>query len=253
MISSASALPLPLAFGQPLALPLALPLPLPLALPLAFGQPSALPLPPFSPICSVCAMPDLVLPCLTCHRPQCETCFFALPNKKECEGCRLERILEMGEEEEEMEEEEEEEPGVLPPSPPSPPSPPLSALLDPVSSWGVGEVVEPGIFLSRPLWYPSEEEWRMTQQILESHILFTSSSAGPLPPVPYMKYLVGRVYDPYTRLTTEYLMSYEPIQSQSQPDSHWKRYMVTYYMFSPMPWERDLFAPYPLPLPLPLR
>ena len=218
------------------------------------------------PICSICATRDLVLPCLTCGRPQCETCFFhaSEEEKKQCQGCRLEKWLEMdqehdvwsvegleeegkeeeGKEEEGKEEEgkEEEEPGRM-------------VLF---SSFTVSsphpdypqECVEQGTMIFRPIVYPSEEEWRYASQVLESHILFTASDAGLSQPHPYARYLVGRVYDATpTSITTDYMLSYEH-DPRNPSKMMWIKYMATYYNQSPMPHEKNVFYPYRLPLSL---
>jgi hypothetical protein len=111
------------------------------------------------------------------------------------------------------------------------------------------EYVEPGTLLSRPIWHPSESDWRYATQVLESHILFTTSSAGLQPPVLYMKYLVGKVFDPFTGTIIEYMLSYEP-HPKNPCHYVWFRHITTYYQASPMPSEKNIFYPYPLPLPM---
>ena len=190
-----------------------------------------------SPVCSICSMSEGVLPCQTCHRFQCESCILSSSNQKECQGCHLDHLLlypeysfEDGFPALSLEEEEKEEPGYTTISDPNTNSIPLQY------------VVESGLSVVHPPWLPSEEEWTRAHQILESHILFATRS----PPVLYMKYIIGRVYHHRTCQTTEYIMAYEP--SSSHSGCQWNRYVVTFYLFSPVPWERDLFCPYPLPL-----
>lgn len=215
----------------------------------------------YQPICSLCNTESLVLPCVTCHRPQCETCFFTLsPSKKSCEGCRLERFLEMDREteyrgfqfdeevkeeegKEEGKEEEEAEPGNS--------YPPMV-----FEEFGPGpshpdypqEYVEAGTIIFRPILYPTEEDWKYATQILESQILFTTSDSGPQPPQLYTRYLVGRIYHSYpTSMTTDYMLSYE--HHPHRPSEFiWIKYMATYYNKSPMPHEKNMFYPHPLPL-----
>lgn len=208
------------------------------------------------PMCSICGTQDLILPCLTCYRRQCETCVKSAYSLTECEGCRLERVLAMDEDTEfwnvrEQEDEEdkedkdaEEEPGLLP-------APMVFEEFGPAHVSDPDypqEYVEPGTMIFREIPYPTEDEWRYAGQVLESHILFTTSDAGPQQPHPYTKYLVGRVYySSPTSITTDYMMSYEH-DPRNPSKMIWIKYIATYYNQSPMPHEKNAFYPYPLPL-----
>jgi hypothetical protein len=170
-----------------------------------------------------------------------------MDRETEYRGFRFEEEEEEEEEEakEEAKEEEEKEPG-------------LPVLSQPMVfvAFGSGpshpaypqEYVEHGTIVFRPIWYPSEDEWKYARQVLESHILFTTSDMGPQPPRPFTRYLVGRqYYSSPTSITTDYMLSYER-HPQNPSEFIWIKYMATYYNQSPMPHEKNVFYPYPLPL-----
>jgi hypothetical protein len=146
--------------------------------------------------------------------------------------------------EQEEEEEEEEEPGLLP-------APMVFEEFGPAHTSHPDypqEYVEPGTMIFRAIQYPTEDEWRYAGMVLESHIMFTTSDAGPQSPHPYTKYLVGRVYySSPTSITTDYMMAYEH-DPRDPSKMMWIKYMVTYYNQSPIPHEKNVFYPYPLPL-----
>ena len=97
--------------------------------------------------------------------------------------------------------------------------------------------------------YPSTSQWKQVEQILVSHIQFTTSSEGIQKPRPNMRYLVGRVNHRFTNravATTDYLMVYE--QNPHTGSYEWMRYVSTYYDKSAIPHDANIFYPYPLPL-----
>jgi hypothetical protein len=216
---------------------------------------------PFQPQCSICGTHELLLPCLACGRRQCEDCLLdTCASGDTCEGCRLEHFLSMdgpleedtalcssSSEDSSLCSSDSLEPGLV-----APPQP------DQRVPWEYGqdtrcprEFVEPGTMFFRRTYYPSEEEWKYTSQVLESHILFTTSDAGPQQPQPYTMYLVGRSYHSSpTSMTTDYMLAYEHHPRNPQT-FQWMRYMATYYNKSPMPHEKNVFYPYPLPIQVP--
>jgi hypothetical protein len=215
-------------------------------------------------LCAICRSADIVIPCLTCNRPQCEECYSKEDDLlRTCKGCRMEKDLEMNfmsesplsdfpppdEEQEQEQEEEEEEEGMVPP----PPSLQLSlGMMYHPNHLNAGpmEYLEPGVRRFDGLLYPTYHEWKHAENILIGHIQFTTSSYGVQQPWLFTKYLIGRMihrFANHSTLTTDYMLSYEP--DMVNPGRYvWQKYMSTYYNKSPCPYDENIFFPYPLPL-----
>ena len=230
-------------------------------------------------LCAICRSADLVIPCLTCNRPQCEECFSKEDDLlRSCKGCRMEKDLEMDflsesplsnlfcsadaeqeqeqeEQEQEEQEQEQEEQEEQEEQGPIPPPPTLQLHLNMMyhpSHLNAGpiEYLETGVRRFDGLLYPTYLEWKHAQNILISHIQFTTSSYGIQQPWLFTKYLVGQMihrFANHSSLTTDYMFAYEP--DPVNPGHYvWIKYMSTYYNKSPCPYDENIFFPYPLPL-----
>jgi len=233
-------------------------------------------------LCAICRSADLVIPCLTCNRPQCEECFSKEEDLlRSCKGCRMEHDLNMNfpvdfpsgtpleEQEPEQEEPEQEEPEQEPEQEPEeepeeeekqevvipPPRPALQLHLGMMyhpnhPNAGPIEYLETGVRRFEGLMYPTYLEWKNAENILLSHIQFTTSSYGIQQPWLFTKYLIGQMihrFPNHSTLTTDYMLAYEP--DIVNPGSYvWRKYMSTYYNKSPLPYDENIFFPYPLPL-----
>ena len=206
-------------------------------------------------LCAICSSSNLVIPCLTCERSQCEECFSKEEDRiRTCKGCRMELELEMNreevqEEKEEVQEEEEEEEEEPIPSPTRQLH--LGTLLHPTHpEFHPIEDIERGVRPFEGILYPSYLQWKHAENILVSHIMFTSSSAGiRLPRYDGLLYLVGQMihrFVNHSTLTTDYMLCY---QEDVNPGHYvWVKYMSTYFNRSPNPYGANIFYPYPLPL-----
>lgn len=225
-------------------------------------------------LCAICRSADLVIPCLTCNRPQCEECFSKEEDLlRSCKGCRMEQDLEMDpvlssddpfsfmeEPEQELEQEPEQEPEQeleqeLEQEVMIPPRPALQLHLGMMyhpnhPNAGPIEYLETGVRRFEGLMYPTYLEWKNAENILLSHIQFTTSSYGIQQPWLFTKYLIGQMihrFPNHSTLTTDYMLAYEP--DAVNPGSYvWRKYMSTYYNKSPLPYDENIFFPYPLPL-----
>ena len=218
-------------------------------------------------LCAICNSANLVIPCLTCERPQCEECFSKEDDRlRTCKGCRMELELEMNreeqevqeeekqeeEEEEEIQEEEEEEQEEEPIPPPPSRQLHLGTLLHPTHpEFHPIEDIERGVRPFEGTLYPSYREWKHAENILVSHIMFTSSSAGiQMPRYDGLLYLVGQMihrFVNHSTLTTDYMLRYQ--EDDVNPGHYvWVKYMSTYFNHSPNPHDVNIFYPYPLPL-----
>jgi hypothetical protein len=112
------------------------------------------------------------------------------------------------------------------------------------------EYLETGVRRFEGLMYPTYLEWKNAENILLSHIQFTTSSYGIQQPWLFTKYLIGQMihrFPNHSTLTTDYMLAYEP--DIVNPGSYvWRKYMSTYYNKSPLPYDENIFFPYPLPL-----
>jgi hypothetical protein len=213
-------------------------------------------------LCAICRSADLVIPCLTCERPQCEACFSKEDDRlRTCKGCRVEKELEMDwdplvdpefpEMDSESESEEEEEEEVLSYPPPPTLQPHLGYLYHPSHpNARPVEHLETGLRPFPGILYPSYDDWKHAETILVSHIHFTTSSMGFQPPRVDTRYLVGQMihrFANHSTLTTDYMLCYEA--DLANPGRYvWQKYMSTYYNRSPIPYDENIFFPYPLPL-----
>ena len=218
-------------------------------------------------LCAICGSADLVIPCLTCERPQCEECFSKEDDLlRTCKGCLLEKALCLDEEdllapvpvEEEEEEEEEEEKeqedmsvGTVPPPPPPALQLHLGYMFHPSHrNAHPREYMERGVHPFSTMSYPTYNEWKHAENILVSHIMFTTSSTGIQRPRVDIMYLVGQLVHRFmnqTTLTTDYMMRFE--EDIVNPGHYiWVKYISTYYSRSPLPYNENIFYPYPLPL-----
>ena len=231
-------------------------------------------------LCAICNSGDIVIPCLTCNRAQCEECL----TKEDdiiciCRGCRMDKELEMnkGEEEEEEEEKEKEDcmnpwmkPDAVVESEYVPGLPLVSvasvasvASAPPALKLHLGymyhprhqnahpiEYMEKGVYRFEGMLYPTFQEWKHAEHILMSHIMFTSDSMGVVQPCMEQMYLVGQMIHRFVNhatLTTDYMLSYES-DPVNPCQNIWVKYISTYYSKSPMPYDENIFYPYPLPL-----
>lgn len=214
-------------------------------------------------LCAICRSADLVIPCQTCHRAQCQDCFSTEEDAiRSCKGCRMERELNMDQEldfdptlemvlNEEEEQEEEKEQPVTPQAPPPPPTAQLHLgnMYHPAHvNFRPYEYVEHGTMIFRPIQYPTYDEWKYAEQVLMSQIMFCTSDSGIQSPKVGKMYLVGRVYySSPTSITTDYMLSYE--HDPANPHEYvWVKYMSTYFNQSPMPHDENMFYPYALPI-----
>ena len=168
-------------------------------------------------------------------------------------GLEMELNEEEEEQEEEQEEQEEEEQEEQEEQLPIPPPPAqklhLRNMYHPAHpNFHPYEYVEHGMMMFRPIQYPSYDEWKYAEQVLMSQIMFCTSDDGLQSPQEGMKYLVGRVYySAPTSITTDYMLSYE--HDLVNPSQYiWVKYMSTYFNQSQMPYDKNMFYPYPLPL-----
>ena len=211
-------------------------------------------------LCAICRSADLVVPCMTCNRPQCRECYSPEDDfLRFCKGCRMEKDLEMDflsesplskreeEQEEEQEEEREEE------QEEKQSSPPLRlhrTMMYPHPQAGPVELLEIGVRRFASLLYPTYLEWKHAENILVGHIQFTTSSYGVQQPWIFTKYLVGQMthrFVNHSSLTTDYMLAYEP-DLVNPGHFVWRKYISTYYNKSPIPYDENIFFPYPLPL-----
>jgi hypothetical protein len=205
-------------------------------------------------ICAICQSQNMVIPCLTCNRSQCEECFSRDSDlRQSCLGCDMERDLQMNEsvsEESVLEDESvsdvSEESEELPLAPPA-----LQLHLeyqlprDHVASRPF-EYIEPGTILYHAIPQPTWDDWKYAEQILDNYIIFTGSDSGHSKPIPGFRYLVGRyTHSDLVALVTDYMLSYEPDENDVYG---WTRYVSTYYNQSPMPYDANIFYPHQFPL-----
>lgn len=219
-------------------------------------------------LCAICCSADLVIPCLACHRPQCEECFSREDDLlRTCKACRMEKELEMDKEsvkwnpmlDVDTDDEEEEEvdfPDDIPQwrdSAPPPPSfrPHLGYMVHPSHPLAHPvEYIERGLLPFDGILYPTQEEWKHAENILFSHIQFTSGHNGYYVPHLDKRYLIGQMIHRFPNLstvTTDYMLAYE--EDLANPGHYlWRKYMATYYNKSPLPYDQNIFFPWPLPL-----
>jgi|LauGreDrversion4_2_1035121.scaffolds.fasta_scaffold43236_3 hypothetical protein len=227
-------------------------------------------------ICAICQSQDMVIPCLTCNRSQCEECFSKESDlHQSCLGCQMDRDLQMNEsvfddqisyEEvsddevvdhpivvdqifdgqityEDVSEECEEE---LPLAPPA-----LQLHLeyqlprDHQASRPI-EYIEHGTIMYHAIPQPTLDDWKYAEQILNNYIAFTGSDNGHSKPILGFRYLVGRyTHSDLVALVTDYMLSYE---ADANNVYGWTRYVSTYYNKSPMPYDANIFYPHQFPL-----
>lgn len=216
-------------------------------------------------LCAICDCTELVVPCITCNRYQCEACFAQEDTLLlSCKGCRIENDLEMDfpfmsplsekqmvkhpEQEQEQElEKQENEP--ISPRMTLPPHPD-TMFLQPHPNAYLTEHMEIGLRPFEGILYPTLMEWKHAENILVNHIYFTMNSYGIQPPWIFTKYLVGQMIHHFPNqsvIATDYMLSYEP-DFVNPGHYHWRKYMSTYYNRSPIPYDENIFFPYPLPL-----
>ena len=210
-------------------------------------------------LCVICRSSGLVIPCLSCDRPQCEECFSKEDDLlRTCKACRMEQELEMDKEQwnpmldvdTDDEEEEEDDYEDFPDAPPSL-RPHLGYMVHPSHpSAHPVEHMERGLLPFDGILYPTQEEWKHAENILVSHIQFTTGHQGYHVPHIDRLYLIGQMIHRFPNLstvTTDYMLAYE--EDMVNPGHYlWRKYMSTYYNKSPIPYDQNIFFPYPLPL-----
>ena len=211
-------------------------------------------------LCAICNSSNMVIPCLTCYRAQCEDCFSKEEDeKRSCKGCQMVRELNMNQEhdfhipeqsdqdQDQDQDQSDQDQEVILPVPTARLH--LGNVYHPSHrNFHPYEYVEHGTMIFRPIQYPSYDEWKYAEQVLMSQIMFCTSDDGIQSPKVRKMYLVGRVYySAPTSITTDYMLSYEhdPVNLH---EYIWVRYMSTYYNKSPMPHDENVFYPYPLPI-----